>query len=141
MPDSKRELIMKQVTTRLAGVAGIGGRVYRSMAEAMERDEHPCVLVRWTSEQSSPQTVPLLERTLSVEVSILVRGNVPDQIADPIAQSVHALLMVDTSLGGLALDVRLASAVFDMESADGTAGKITHTYEVEFRHSYADLTV
>jgi hypothetical protein len=137
---TKREAIMQAVATRLAPTAGVDGRVFRSMAEAMERDEHPCVLVRWTNEQADPQTVPQLERTLSIEVAVLVRGDVPDQIADPIVESVHALLMADTSLGGLAIDVGLTSAAFDLESADGVAGKVTHTYEVKFRHSYADMT-
>ena len=140
MTISKREAIMQEVATRLASTAGVSGRVFRSYAEAMDRDEHPCILLRWTNEQATPQTVPLLERTLSIEVAILVRGDVPDQLADPIAQSVHALLMADPSLGGRAIDSRLALASFEFENADATAGKITHTYEVEFRHSYADMT-
>lgn len=139
MAISKREAIMQAVATRLAATAGVSGRVFRSYAEAMERDEHPCVLVRWTNEQATPQTVPQIERTLTIEVAIMVRGDTPDQLADPIAQSVHALLCADSSLGGLAIDITPTGATFDMESADGTAGKITQSYEVVFRHSYADM--
>jgi hypothetical protein len=139
MADSRREAIMKQIAAVLAATAGVDGRVFRSYAEAMDRDEHPCVLVRWTSEQADPQTVPQTERRLRVEVDIMVRGDVPDQLADPIAQSVHALIMADSSLGGRAIDVMFDGASFEIASADQTAGKITHTYEVMYRHSYADM--
>jgi hypothetical protein len=141
MADSKREAIMKRIAAVLAGTAGVSGRVYRSEPEALDRDNHPCILLRWTNEQATPETVLQSERTLTVYVDILVRGDVPDSLADPIAQSVHALLMADPRLNGLALDTMLGDASFEYESADQTAGKLTHEYMVKFRHSWADMTI
>lgn len=140
MADSKREAIMKRIATVLASTVGISGRVYRSDPEGVDRDNHPCVLLRWTAEQAEPDTIVVAQRTLRVEVDVLVRGDAPDTLADPIAQSVHALIMADSQLNGLAVDTQLGNASFEYTSADLTAGKLTHEYMVMFRHNYGDMT-
>lgn len=137
---SKRERIMQRIETILTGTSGIGGRVYRSDPEAATRGDQPCIMLSWSNESGTPETVTLAERTLSVQVEILVRGDVPDTLADPIAESAHALLMADPQLQGNAIDMTLGDARFDFESADQTAGRLTHEYQVRFRHSYASLT-
>jgi hypothetical protein len=139
MPDSKREAIMKRVATNLAAVPGVTG-VFRSEAQAMDRENSPCLLLRWVSEDATPQTVLAMERTLSVEVDVIVRGDVPDALADPIAQAVHASISADPQMGGLAIDTTMGGARFDYTSADETAGKLTQEYLVVFRHSFADMT-
>lgn len=140
MPDSKRESIMKRIATVLAPAYGIGGRVYRSRAEAVDLADHPCILLAWTTEQATPETIPQTERTLSVSVEILVRNDQPDGVADLIAQSAHSLIMADPQLNGLAIDTMLGDARFDYDSADQTAAKLTHEYQVKFRHSWSDMT-
>jgi hypothetical protein len=140
MPDSKRESIMKRFATVLAPAYGIGGRIYRSRAEAVDLQDHPCVLLSWSSEQPTPETLPQTERTLTVNVEILVRNDEPDAVADQIAQSVHSLIMADTQLNGLAIDTMLGDARFDYDSADQTAAKLTHEYLVKFRHGWSDMT-
>lgn len=140
MADSKRETILKHIAQLLTNTAGVQGRVYRSEPDGVDRDDQPCVLLRWTSESRTPMTVLELERTLQIEVDVLVRGDSPDSLADPIAQSVHALITADSSLGGHAIDVTLGDARFEYTSADETAGKLTHEYQVMFRHSHADMT-
>lgn len=138
--DSKRERILKRIAAVLAATAGISGRVYRSDPEAAARGEHPCIMLSWSAESATPETVPQTERTLSVQVEILVRGDVPDALADPIAQSAHSLLMADQQLQGNAIDIMLGDARFEFESADQTAGRLTHEYLVKYRHSYGDMT-
>lgn len=139
MADSKREAILKRVAEVLAATPGVTG-VYRSEAQAMDRENAPCLLVRWTAEEPTPQTVLQMERTLTVEIDVIVRGDVPDTLADPIAQAAHALLMADPQLNGLAIDTTMGGARFDYTSADETAGKLTQEYLVLFRHSFADMT-
>ena len=138
---SKRELILQQVKSILQAVPGINGRVYRCEGEAIDRDNHPCILLKWSSEQEDPVTVLMSERTLFIEIEIMVRGDEPDRLADPIACDVHSLLMADHSLNGLALDTIFGDARFEVEGADQTAGKLTHEYKVKFRHSWTDMTV
>jgi hypothetical protein len=139
MADSKRESIMKHLADVLAATAGVQGRVYRSEPDGVDRESQPCVLLRWTGESRTPMTVLELERTLQVEVDVLTRGDSPDALADPIAQSLHALLTADSTLGGRAIDITLGDARFEYTSADETAGKLTHEYLVLFRHSHADM--
>jgi len=137
---SKRESIMLRLVTVLTPITGIGGRVFRADPEGADRDDIPCINLGWTAEQPSPETVPMLERTLTVQVSVLTRGDTPDALADPIIAEAHARIMADTSLQGQAIDIRLESASFEVVSADQSAGKLTHEYSIKFRHSYSDMT-
>lgn len=137
---SKRERIVAEIITRLADTQGVDGRVFRSLSDPLERDDCPFVAVRWTNERASPDTVPQLERTLDVEVAVFTRGDIPDQLADDVLVSAHDLIMVDTQLGGLAIDIRLEDATTEIVAADGAGAKTTHVYSVKFRHSYTDMT-
>jgi hypothetical protein len=141
---SKREQIMQAIVTRLNTTAGVNGRVYRSAPDPSPREECPFIAVSWSTENASPDTVPQLERTLTVSVSVFTRATslsgVADSDADAILVSAHSLLMADTQLGGLAIDMRLEDADTEIVAADMPAAKTTHQYSVKFRHSYADMT-
>lgn len=138
---SKRELILQSIGNILSSVAAVSGRVYRSRADALVRDQAPCVTYDWANEEALPQSTVLAERQIDIFVSVFVRGDEPDKLADPIVCDIHSAIMADTSLGGLAIDISLGPASFEYESADKTAGKMTHEYQVMFRHAYADMTV
>lgn len=125
---------------RVANVAGVDGRVYRSQADPNPRELSPFVAVQWTNEQSNPDAVQLMGRTLTVEVSVYTRGDIPDMAADDIVVSLHHLITADPSLGGLALDIMLEDASAEIIAADFPAAKVTHNYSVKFRHSYGDMT-
>lgn len=137
---SKREQIVQAIMAKLANTTGVGGRVYRSQADPNPRELSPFVAVQWTSEQAAPETVPQLERVLNVEVAVYTRDDTPDQAADSILVSAHSLIMSDTSLGGLAIDMRLEDASSEIIAADFPAAKVTHNYSVKFRHSYGDMS-
>lgn len=140
MATSKREQIVRAITARLGAVEGVDGRVFRSHADPSARDEHPFVTVQWVMEQSTPVTVPMLERRVYIDVSVYTRDDVPDMAADEVLVSVHEAIMADTTLGGLAIDMRLEDAHNEIVAADMPAAKVTHTYSVEFRHGYTDMT-
>ena len=137
---SKREQIVLAIMARLANVVGVDGRVLRSQADPNVRDMAPFITVQWTSEQAAPETVPQLERLLNIEVAVYTRGDIPDSLADDILVSAHGLIMADTSLGGLAIDMRLEDAGSEIIAADFPAAKVTHNYSVKFRHSYGDMS-
>lgn len=140
MATSKREAIMLRLVAVLGPTTGISGRVFRAVPEGASRDDIPCINLDWSAEQPSPETVPMLERTLTVNVSVLTRGDTPDALADPIVADAHSRIMADATLNGLAIDTRLESASFEVVSADQSAGKLTHEYSIKFRHSYSDMT-
>ena len=137
---SKRELIVRAIMDALAPVAGVDGRIYRSQADPNPRELAPFISVQWTNEQANPDTVQLLGRILTVEVSVYTRDDIPDMAADDILVSAHQLIMANPSLGGLALDIVLDDANAEIIAADFPAAKVTHNYSVKFRHSYGDMT-
>ena len=140
MANSKREAILQAVGAALAGSQGVDGRVFRSRADAIAREHTPCIVFEWTNEDAVSPGFVMAERQLTIFVSAFVRGEAPDGIADPIIQDVHARMMTNAALRALVVDVVLGNAAFEYESADKTAGKITHEYVVTFRHSYEDIT-
>ena len=77
---------------------------------------------------------------MTVRVAIIVRGSIPDQVADPIIESAHAKIMADLTLGGYAIDVQPISVSFDLQEADQPAGVIMMDYLVRYRTKVADLT-
>lgn len=140
MSSSKREQILSAIVLAVSGAAGVDGRVYRSDPEATVREDQPCINVNWTSETQSEIATWYVERSLNVSVSILTRGDTPDVLADPIATDLYSLVMADTSLGGLAIDIEPGDTAFEVLSADQSAGKLTQEFVVKYRHSYADMT-
>ena len=140
MTDSIRERIMARLAVVLADTAGVDGRVYRSRADALAFDLAPCITLTWAGDTPEPDGTFLMHRQMSVLVAIFTRGDAPDTLADPIAQSVHTLIMADAQLAGAAMDTTLGAAEFVFETADKTGGRLTHEYRVNYRHTHEDLT-
>ena len=77
---------------------------------------------------------------MTVRISVIVRGDIPDQVADPTVQSAHAKIMADLTLGGYAIDVQPINVNFELQEADQPAGVIMMDYLVRYRTSVADLS-
>ena len=138
---TRRESILTAIRTALTGTAQVDTRIYRSRVEPMARAESPAIVVEPISDQAEQNTsLPRLDWTLNVRVAIIVRGNIPDQLADPIVESMHSKLMADLSLGGLAMDIQPISVSFDVVEADQPAGVIACDYAVRYRTSVSNLS-
>ena len=137
---SKRELILQNFKSVLNATAGISGRVYRSDPDPTTKELHPFIDLTWNSDSASPETVPMLERTLTVNVAVYGAGDVPDSAIDSVITDAHRLIMLDTQRGSLAIDTKLVDAQCEIEGGDTSRAKITHSYEVKYRHSYGDMT-
>lgn len=138
---TRRETILTAVVTALAGTTGVGARIYRSRVEPLARAESPAIIVEPLNDAAQQNTsLPTLDWSLTVRVAIIVRGNVPDQLADPIVESAHAKLMADLTLGGYAIDVQPQNVTFELLEADQPAGVISLDYLVRYRTNVADLT-
>ena len=139
---TKRESIMQALFTALSGTTGVGTRIYRSRVEPVARAESPALVLEPVNDVVEQNTcLPTLDHTLIVRVVVIVRANVPDQTADPIIQSLHAKIVADLSLGGLAIDVQPGPTEFTLEQADTPVGVIYCTYRVLYRTSVGDLSV
>jgi hypothetical protein len=138
---TKRETILAAIRTALTGTTGVGTRIYRSRVEPLARQESPAIVVEPVSDTAEQNTsLPTLDWSLTVRVAVIVRGDIPDQLGDPIVEDAHSKIMADLTLGGYAIDVQPQSVNFDFMEADQPAGVIMMDYLVRYRTSVADLS-
>jgi hypothetical protein len=138
---TKREQVLTAIRTALTGTTGVGTRIYRSRVEPLARQESPAIVVEPVSDTAAQNTsLPTLDWSLTVRVAVIVRGDIPDQLADPIVADAHSKIMADLTLGGYAIDVQPQSVSFDLMEADQPAGVIMMDYLVRYRTSVTDLS-
>jgi hypothetical protein len=139
---TKRETILAAIRTALTGTTGVSTRIYRSRVEPLARGEMPAIVIEPVGDNAEQNTsLPTLDWTLTVRISVIVRGDVPDQVADATVQDMHAKLMADLTLGGNAYDVQPVSVSFDLVEADQPSGVIGCDYAVRYRTRVADLSL
>jgi hypothetical protein len=125
--------------TPTPGVTG----VYEDRTQAYTHDDAPAIHIALTDaaadtlgEQHPARSI--VRATLQLDMAIYTRSAIDASgqeasarsLAAPIWAAAHARLMADPSLGGKALRVRWRRSNWRKESADGTAGWATHTYEI-----------
>ena len=138
---TKRENILAAIKTTLANTTGVGTRIYRSRVEPLARAESPAIVVEPLSDTPTQTTsLPTLDWTLRVRISVIERATVPDQAADDTIESLHAKMMSDLTLNGYAIDVQPAQTSFQLLEADQPAGVIFCEYEIKYRTEVNDLT-
>ena len=136
---TRREQIMQAMASTLGAVTDVGGNVYRSLESALTRADVPALIVTADGEEPLQEVSGFMEKRLTVVVGVFVRGDVPDTLADPVVESVHALLMADPTLGGLAIDMSEGGTTWDMDEADQTALIVNMRFVVWYRHARANL--
>ena len=137
---TRRETILTAVRSALTNTTGVGTRIYRSRVEPMARAESPAIVVEPVNDTAEQNTsLPTLDWSLTVRVAVIVRGNIPDQQADPIVESLHSRLMAALTLGGYAIDIQPVSVSFEMVEADQPAGVISCDYLIRYRTSVTNL--
>ena len=138
---TKREQILDQIKSVLTSTAGVSSRVYRSRVVPLARNESPALGIEPVSDSSQANlSLPKLDWSLNVRVAVIVRGDVPDEVADPIVESLHSKITADLTLGGYAIDVQPVGVDFALMDADQPAGVISCNYLVRYRTEMNDLT-
>lgn len=137
---TKREQIIVAIMAALAGTTGVDARIFRSREEALTREEAPALVVMPDGEDPAEEVSGFVEKKLTIVVGVYVRGDVPDQLADPVVESVHAKIMAATTLGGLAIDISEGGTSWEMQEADQTAGFVNMRFVVWYRHQRATLS-
>lgn len=139
---SKREHILSAITTALGSTTGVSGRVYRSRVEAFARSECPALVVEPINDEASIDTsLPTYTWRLTARVAVIVRGNIPDQLADPIVSDMHSRLTADLTLGGYAMDIQPINVSFELVESDQPTGVVMCDYRVLYRTTVTDLSV
>jgi hypothetical protein len=137
---TKREQILSAITTALASTSGVSGRVYRSRVEPLARGESPAVVIEPIIDQADNSVLPKLDWSLTVRIAVIVRGNIPDQVADPIIESIHSKLLSDASLLALITSIIPTNVTFDSMEADQPAGVVGMDYQIRYRTSVTNLS-
>lgn len=137
---TRRESILARIRSNLTGTTNVGTRIYRSRVEPLSRGELPAIVVEPISDVCAQLTsTPTLDWTMTVRVAVIVRGSIPDQIADPIIESLHAKIMADLTCNGYAYDVQPTGVTFDLQEADQPSGVISCDFIVKYRTQVANL--
>lgn len=138
---TKRESILADIASTLAGTVQVGTRIFRSRQEPLSRNESPAISVEPVDDTPEYSVrIDRLDWILNVQIAVIVRAAVPDQAADPIVEDVHSRMMSDFTAGGYALDVQPNGVRFEMVEADTPAGVITMDYAIRYRTLLTDLT-
>lgn len=137
---SKREQILARIVTRLAGTTGVGSRIYRSRVEPLARNEAPAIVVEPLDDRAEQDTLGTLMWTMQVRIATIVRGNVPDQLADPILSDIHSKLMSDTTLQGYVIDILPTTVSFENLEADQPAGVVSAEFTVKYRTTLGSIS-
>jgi hypothetical protein len=137
---TKREAILAAIRTTLTGTAGVGTRIYRSRVEAFARSECPALIIEPINDEPSIDTsLPTYTWRLTVRVTVIVRGAIPDQLADSTIRSLHSKLTADLTLGGYAMDITPGSISWDLVDSDQPTGVVSCDYRVLYRTTVSDL--
>ena len=139
---SKREQIIAALKTTLAGTTGVSTRIYRSRIEPITNGESPAIVIEPVTDEPSINSSSYLkiDWTLRLRIVVIVRGTIPDNVADPTVESLFTKVLNDPTVGGLAKAIRPATQTFEVLDADQPAGLITCEFEIDYRTSYNSLS-
>lgn len=137
---TRREQILAFIASALEDTEGVSGRVYRSRVEAFSRNEAPAVIIEPGPDRAQVYATCKLDWTMDVLVVVHTRGQITDQLADPILLDAHSKLMADRTLGGLAIDIVPTITDPQRDKADLTSLWQVNTYQVRYRTAVNDLS-
>lgn len=139
---TKRESILQALKAKLTAIPGVpNASVYRSRVEPFSRGRVPAIVIEPVSDTPDSSVIPFLNWTLVTRVAVIVRGDIPDSVADSIVESVHQKLMDDLSLGGLAMDIQPGPVSFEMLESDQPTGIISLDFRVLYRTTLTNLSM
>ena len=139
---SKREDILDAIKTALAGTTGVSTRIYRSRTIPLaQRSQLPALIIEWSDDSCEQNTsLPTLDWSLNVTVTVLSSGDVPDEQADNTIVSVHAKMMADLTLGGEAIDIQPTTVNFEAIDGDSPIGVTSMGFLVRYRTDVDSIT-
>lgn len=146
MASSIREQILVKFAQALEVICP--GAVYRTRVTAIRK--FPSVVVRPDTESVVNHQFDRSDRDLVVEIEIHQAGEnstlqeplgvTSDEAADSVLNQVHAAVMADDRMGGLALQVSPIDVDWQYASAEQPRILVTMRYSVRYRHAYRDFT-
>tara|TARA_R100000406_G_scaffold1733_1_gene1649 strand:+ start:3220 stop:3645 length:426 start_codon:yes stop_codon:yes gene_type:complete len=138
---TKRENILAAIKTALTDTVGVGTRIYRTRVDPVARAESPAIIVQPIRDVCTQTlSLPKLDWTMTVRITVIERADIPDQAADDTIESLHSKVMADLTLGGHAQDVVPTRTEFEFIESDKPSGIISCEFEIRYRTEVDDLT-
>ena len=107
----------------------------------IQRSQLPSLIIEWNNDAAEQNTsLPTLDWSLSVTVTVLSSGDVPDEQADATVVSAHSKLMADLTLGGESIDIQPTNVTFEAIDGDSPIGVTGMGYTVRYRTEVDDIT-
>lgn len=146
---TRRESILTAVAARLQAVPGAA--VYRSRKERFNKDEGIGIVVTWDEDQPENRAgggpMGLTVWNFGFMAIVIARADestdatrAADQVADPIVESIHALLFADTTLGGLAATLIAGPAKAIFADSDGTSVEVEMRFTARYQTNANSLS-
>ncbi|OIR10978.1 hypothetical protein GALL_71490 [mine drainage metagenome] len=136
---TQRELKIEALMAALTA-SSVGVPAFRSRVVAFQRGDLPAIVVKPASETVVKAGAGIARRALELDIEIHVRGDVPDQIADPIVAGVHGVVVNTSALGGADGGVVEQETLWEFSEADQAALMVTMKYHLIYLTQSADLT-
>jgi hypothetical protein len=137
--NSVRERVLREVVARLSSAIA-PTPVLRMPAVPVAREASPALLLFVDGDRITAHANHLVDRQMSVRLTVVARGADAFDIADQVLVAAHAALLTDPNLGGLAIAVREIDAEWEAEDADAGAVALPALYEIRYRTHAIDLT-
>lgn len=136
-----REQIIQAAIAALIGQTEAASRVYRSKAQALERDELPAVVVRPGQEDVKRLGMGVDQHDLEIKLHLYGRGETADAVLDPIHDAANRALMTMAQSSGLIRQIRLDQiGEPDFDDNDDTTTCVVMTYVATYATPQHDLT-
>lgn len=139
MPRSVRERIVRAVIERIS-TAVAPTLVLRQPTTPITREQSPALLLFVDGEAITAKANLLVDRTLSVRLVAIARGDTAFESTDQLIFTAHAVLLAEPSLGGLAMGIAETDLDWDTEDADAGAVALPIRFEIRYRTAINDLT-
>jgi len=119
--NTRAESITEAIKVLLEGSPSLAsGNVWRSRLRPIPAGSNLAIVVRQGRDIriNESTTIGNYSRQAVVMVEVYARGDIPDQLADPVVRSVVGRVMADTSLGGLCDDILVGNKEPDWSARD-----------------------
>jgi len=134
-----RESYIQGLIAWLQAVPAFPAGVDRSMSVAFRREESPVLIVHRGAEDIDNSLGDDAERHCEILVSVVSRGDAPDQEADEVMEVAHPAIMQFGAPGiYLVEEVGTNAPVF--AGADGNACMVTTRYKIHYSTDRLSLT-
>lgn len=137
---SKREGILDQAKTALAGTSGVDTRIYRSRVVPLQRQDFPALVIEPLADTPSVGTVDRVTWDLVFAVTALVRAETMETTLDPIMEDVHEKIIGDATLNGMLVQLIPDAVDWQFLEADKPVGVAVMRFRATYQTALASIS-